>query len=337
MRKKIKNLSERGITLIALVVTIVIMLILASIALNIALGENGLINMSKFAANKYKEAAENESLEMGINIENIEGQPVSAIFDENGKDEETEDYNPNALHIGDFINYDAGTWTQNEINAIQIGEINNLVTPNGDNENLPNKAFEFGGFAKNDSRNGNAKPYHTSDYTYAQFSDGNNISGWRLLDVDEEKEAITLISAGCPEDYFNTNQPNYGYMSEYVLTGNVNSNATELNLEGNYKKRDWNNYVNQKQHAIEASAFAKNNLDTWYSKYIGGTSSNTSDFQKIYKTRYENLIDCYVFYWLASAGTADKCFSDINPNNRFIGNSALAVSGRHTNNCYITN
>lgn len=336
MKTKRKSLRERGITLIALVITIIILLILACITLKGALGGNGLINMSKSAVNKYKEAAKNEDIELGIKMESIEGRLVSAIFDKNGQDEEAEGYNPNALHIGDFINYDAGTWTQDEINAIQVGEKNNLITPNGDNENLPDEAFEFGGFAKNDSRNGNAKPYYTTSYTYAQFSDGSYISGWRLFDVDEEKEVITLISAGCPEDYFNTNQTNYGYMSEYVLTGNVNSNATELNLENDYKKRDWNNYVNQKQHAIKASALEKVSLDNWYSKYFGGTSSDTNSFRKIYKTRYETLIDCYTFYWVATAGS-HKCVYDINAMNRFIGHDALAVGGRRTNTCYAAN
>ena len=38
---------NKGITLVALVVTIVIMLILAGVTLNIALGENGLFKMAK--------------------------------------------------------------------------------------------------------------------------------------------------------------------------------------------------------------------------------------------------------------------------------------------------
>ncbi len=55
-----KSLKEKGITLVALVVTIVIMLILAGVTINIALGENGLFKQSKKAVDKYKEAQEQE-------------------------------------------------------------------------------------------------------------------------------------------------------------------------------------------------------------------------------------------------------------------------------------
>ncbi len=56
-----KSLKEKGITLVALVVTIVIMLILAGITLNIALGDNGLLKQAKKAVEKYKEAQEQEN------------------------------------------------------------------------------------------------------------------------------------------------------------------------------------------------------------------------------------------------------------------------------------
>ncbi len=55
-----KRLKESGITLVALVVTIVIMLILAGVTINIALGDNGLFKQAKKAVDKYKEAQEQE-------------------------------------------------------------------------------------------------------------------------------------------------------------------------------------------------------------------------------------------------------------------------------------
>ncbi len=64
IEKQVMAKRERGITLIALVVTIIIMLILAAVTLNMALGDNGLIQMAKFATNKYEQAAINESLAM---------------------------------------------------------------------------------------------------------------------------------------------------------------------------------------------------------------------------------------------------------------------------------
>ena len=57
---KKKSLQEKGITLIALVVTIIILLILAGVTLNIALSDNGLFSKAKKAADDYKKAQNEE-------------------------------------------------------------------------------------------------------------------------------------------------------------------------------------------------------------------------------------------------------------------------------------
>ncbi len=57
---KSKNLREQGITLIALVITIIILLILAGVTLNIALSDDGLFNKTKKAVEDYKEAQSEE-------------------------------------------------------------------------------------------------------------------------------------------------------------------------------------------------------------------------------------------------------------------------------------
>ncbi|CCZ17650.1 fibronectin type III domain protein [Clostridium sp. CAG:780] len=56
--------NKKGITLIALVVTIVVLLILAGVTLNLLLDENGIISKSKDARNKWAEAQEKEQKEM---------------------------------------------------------------------------------------------------------------------------------------------------------------------------------------------------------------------------------------------------------------------------------
>ena len=57
--------EERGITLVALVVTIVILLILAGVSLNLVIGNEGILTRSKEATNKYEKQAENE--QQGLN------------------------------------------------------------------------------------------------------------------------------------------------------------------------------------------------------------------------------------------------------------------------------
>ena len=51
---------NQGITLVALVVTIVVLLILSSVSLNLVLGDNGIIVKAKDAETKSAEASQND-------------------------------------------------------------------------------------------------------------------------------------------------------------------------------------------------------------------------------------------------------------------------------------
>lgn len=59
---KIKN--EKGITLIALIITIILMLILAGVVISFTIGEDGLISISKFAAKKWNNSVDEEQEEL---------------------------------------------------------------------------------------------------------------------------------------------------------------------------------------------------------------------------------------------------------------------------------
>ena len=76
--KKI-NWKERGITLLVLVVTIIVLLILAGTAISLTLGEDGIFKKAKDAVDKYKEAAENEKnmlYNLESDMDNIIGDPI---------------------------------------------------------------------------------------------------------------------------------------------------------------------------------------------------------------------------------------------------------------------
>ena len=56
--------QKKGITLLALVITIIILLILAGITLNLTLGQNGIITRAKEAGKNYMDAAEREQYDL---------------------------------------------------------------------------------------------------------------------------------------------------------------------------------------------------------------------------------------------------------------------------------
>ena len=52
--------KESGITLVALVVTIIVLLILAGVAISLTIGNNGIFNRAQQAANTWRNAETNE-------------------------------------------------------------------------------------------------------------------------------------------------------------------------------------------------------------------------------------------------------------------------------------
>ena len=61
-----KRVKENGITLIALVVTIVVLLILAGVSISMLTGNNGIITQAQNAKNKTEEAEEKEKIQLAV-------------------------------------------------------------------------------------------------------------------------------------------------------------------------------------------------------------------------------------------------------------------------------
>ena len=93
--------KNKGITLVALIVTIVLLIIIAGVAINVALGENGIFTKSKQAADTYRNAAANEIAELG-KAYNI----IAELTGEDSEGSETivyptvVDENPGVLEVG---------------------------------------------------------------------------------------------------------------------------------------------------------------------------------------------------------------------------------------------
>ena len=93
--------NNKGITLVALVVTIVVLLILAGVSINLVLGNNGIIAKAKDAETKSAEASQNDLKGMNALVSEMEG----VLNGNSGKTEpETVPYLPS-----DDFHYDTST------------------------------------------------------------------------------------------------------------------------------------------------------------------------------------------------------------------------------------
>ena len=96
--------KNKGITLVALVVTIVVLLILAGVSINLVLGNNGIIAKAKDAETKSAEASQNDLIGMNELAQQLEEQ-INGSTGNGGKTEpETVPYLPS-----DDFHYDTST------------------------------------------------------------------------------------------------------------------------------------------------------------------------------------------------------------------------------------
>ena len=174
-KTNVKRLKKdiKGITLIALVVTIIVLLILAGIALNLTIGENGLFTRAQNAANTWQLAEQNEQDALqGFSdmIDEILNGPkpeegtlaamyVKAVEDKCPGGAECTDPE-NHLHIGDYVDFKSLTENMEEKN-IQV-----LPSDTGYNETQ----------------------------TYTVNSTTNQLN-WQVLGYDAEKMQVKLIAA----------------------------------------------------------------------------------------------------------------------------------------------
>ena len=262
-----------------------------------------------------------------FSIEEMTFVSATDIYDPNNE-------NANMLHIGDFVNYDAGTWTQEEINSIKVGPVASLVSPNNSLE-MPSIDYQFGGFKVGTSRNSTTvAPVFSGlgEVKYINNSKTNKpITGWRVYDINQTTGEVTLISAGNPEGFYQTNVSDAGYSTPYIFSGTIHSDWGEENA-ALYQKRNWDSYINESYGATSAYILSKSDLETWYTKYLGSSGDlwTQENFKKIYSyPRLHNIIDNYSFWWLSSTrAAAGPHFVQGDEGRRLRGGNSVALGVR---------
>lgn len=253
---------NKGITLIALVLIIIVLLLLAGVTISALNGENGVliktVESKEENRGAYVEEAKNLWKTNKI-IDNKTNTDTVQTLDELLRDlqnqkilkqeEVTEIKETGKVSIGsktivfaniallsdivkkgDFVNYEAGIWKQDEID--NLGSLYS-------GKELPTVVGKFGGFQAGDSKDVSIE---TSTENVNKYS-----YGWRVLSINKDSNTIQLIHSGTPEGYYQGYYSGAGNYSYYIFTGkNMSTSYT-----GNYRK--WSEYENL-EYAVEGSA-----------------------------------------------------------------------------------
>lgn len=198
------------------------------------------------------------------------------------------------LQVGDYVNYNAGIWTSEDISKIISSE--GCTGINGEtnddiigNQKAPNIQGQFGGFEIGDSKDISSK-----------IQKGNRpvTDGWRVWDINENDGTITLISAGNPELY-----------SHKAEIGNADK-STEI-----FKQRDCSMYVNN--YATSAKLLTGELLANWWNKNYKTNYSYADDIRMsgYYNNRkylHFDVLDNGSWFFVGE-GTTDKYFLAFRP------------------------
>ena len=236
MRKTLKNTN--GITLIALVVTIVVLLILAGVSINAVFGQNGIIQKAKDAQNKMDQATQND-LDSINELNNWIDGKINGTTGSGGTVEGKEGSLLAMYQKAQKENCDNASGTCNDATHLHIGDYVDYKNPTSGTAEVT--SAESGVYG-NDS-NGNATANITQTYTLSTTK--NNVK-WRVLGIDSETRGLKLIAADPIErdanpnlSVMNTTAGNDPYLylkgaESYVYGPTAMNKVSEMYLNSTY-------------------------------------------------------------------------------------------------------
>ena len=219
-----------------------------------------------------------------------------------------------------LVQYDAGNWTEDEINALKVKKLYNINTAKKASGNEELK-FTFGGFTYKEDSSGNANTTYANEISNGTVITSRNQSvvadegyskptyeGWQILEIQDsarnkitneieisnklenlssgEKVYVTkLVHAGSPENfvYYTTTTSHEEERAEYILSG-----GTRQTSYNTYQPRDWSMYEDTN---LKAKGYIDEVHAMTYDEALAitGSANHTNGLRKIKAS-----------YWLAS-------------------------------------
>ena len=282
----IYKMKNRGITLIALVVTVIVILVLAGISISMLTGENGILNRTAEAKEKTNDSQDLEYLKL---------KATEALMDY---------YQKNTTENED--EYILDKWDADKNNKIEVNSVDKTVTYNG-------KVYSIGDIVGNESEKGKLEEEGLKRITVANaknLEDKNLLSNGKVrIIVEEENGMRAVIPNGF---YYVTGKPSNGLVisdrygdddnnskggnqfvwvpcSEETGATSSTTNGTEVTYEKvNGLAVTWKKYYSDKQYYYTKIPSGNNvgqEIVDW--KDDGGNLNSIKKYKGFYIARYE--------------------------------------------------
>ena len=113
--------NNKGITMIALIITIIVMLILAGVALSFTIGEDGVINKAEETEEKQKRATERDRIQLAMADAQIKG--MKEITWNNFEDSVIKEFGNTAQVVNERKDFFLVKVGENEYTAYKAGKV----------------------------------------------------------------------------------------------------------------------------------------------------------------------------------------------------------------------
>lgn len=317
-----KMRETKGITLIALVVTIVVLLILAGVSLNLVLGNNGIVSKAKDAKNKTVEAQKNTELALG-ELEDWMSGELGEIPSEMTL---VEAFNKGLIKVGDYVDYNPQAGKSYTSVANENGWADQTYTVDesttwrvlGLSEDGKNVLLTSGSPIKKDMNASSDNEWDQAPYLYMK-------GAYSYVNCEKMLNDICGIYSTSLGTARSMTIEDINRMLGVKVEGNKvyfesdpETNIDEWGVLGNtytYTADDYTpeSYINGKAHAtegetVDATAYYYD-ITGIRNTVIGNTTLGSLLFDKT--TEDDNYVKAY---WLASPGVyADSFFANFGP------------------------
>ena len=299
---KIKN--NNGITLGALVITIIVLLILAGVTISTLTGDNGLLQKASDAKIETINAEGLERIQLA----------VMASHDKNGIDTTLLAKNLSQINGLTDINNKAISETT-EITLPIIIKLNNnqyMINENGEiiKDIIEYSKLRSGAYVNYPVYYNNVASVVNVSTKEEYYYPDNKYNGWRILNVNIESNEVKLISAGIPINYYVGNDANIDV--ENITTQFFNTPINEF-TEHNFHKS-----------GFKESKNSENPISEMYkikSLFSNRFTKTDSDFPVVKDLSYEEVKE---YFGPSNDYRSDDLFAI--PSNNSYARNALATA-----------
>ena len=289
---KNQEINEKGITLIALVVTIIIMLVLAGVTLNLSLGDGGLITKTKKAVSEYENVQEQEAGDLK-EMEELLKDVKSETFNNKG-------VNKPVLTDGMIpIKYKDGNWVitnQYDEEWYEYKDVSNLA--------WANVMLSDGKYKWSDRNNKGADGYYKDDgTTVVEENDLGSMFVWipRFAYSINSYHTASNKEEGTVQEIFDVT----------FINGTGNKDFEGNEYDTTYSLEDMDSKVGEKTPKIVHPAF-KNAKGIWIAKFeasMAGENPNTNANNKVADNELRVLPDTNTWRYINIGNSFLNCFN----------------------------